>query len=155
MFLSLFRHNKTPKVFCLTFGVHVMFPGSGGCSCCSTNCHPECPRDALPVMLSAAKDLWHADAYATFSMTSNSMGAPPCHWMPLNHYSCTHRDKNLHDGCIAYALAALRACLLPHRLCSQLDCRSQPAMMIRNLASNDDNRRENGQRKRDNRLAVP
>ena len=23
MFLSLFRHNKTPKVFCLTFGVHV------------------------------------------------------------------------------------------------------------------------------------
>ena len=25
MFLSLFRHNKTPKVFCLTFGVHVSF----------------------------------------------------------------------------------------------------------------------------------
>ena len=24
MFLVLFRHNKTPKVFCLTFGVHVM-----------------------------------------------------------------------------------------------------------------------------------
>ena len=24
MFLSLFRHNKTPKVFCLTFGVHVI-----------------------------------------------------------------------------------------------------------------------------------
>ena len=23
MFLSLFIHNKTPKVFCLTFGVHV------------------------------------------------------------------------------------------------------------------------------------
>ena len=23
VFLSLFRHNKTPKVFCLTFGVHV------------------------------------------------------------------------------------------------------------------------------------
>ena len=23
MFLVLFRHNKTPKVFCLTFGVHV------------------------------------------------------------------------------------------------------------------------------------
>ena len=23
MFLSLFRHNKTPKVICLTFGVHV------------------------------------------------------------------------------------------------------------------------------------
>ena len=23
MFLPLFRHNKTPKVFCLTFGVHV------------------------------------------------------------------------------------------------------------------------------------
>ena len=23
MFLILFRHNKTPKVFCLTFGVHV------------------------------------------------------------------------------------------------------------------------------------
>ena len=26
MFLVLFRHNKTPKVFCLTFGVHVIFP---------------------------------------------------------------------------------------------------------------------------------
>ena len=25
VFLSLFRHNKTPKVFCLTFGVHVIF----------------------------------------------------------------------------------------------------------------------------------
>jgi len=24
MFLSLFIHNKTPKVFCLTFGVHVI-----------------------------------------------------------------------------------------------------------------------------------
>ena len=23
MFLPFFRHNKTPKVFCLTFGVHV------------------------------------------------------------------------------------------------------------------------------------
>ena len=23
VFLSLFRHNKIPKVFCLTFGVHV------------------------------------------------------------------------------------------------------------------------------------
>ena len=23
MFSVLFRHNKTPKVFCLTFGVHV------------------------------------------------------------------------------------------------------------------------------------
>ena len=23
VFLSLFRHNKTPKVFCLTFGGHV------------------------------------------------------------------------------------------------------------------------------------
>ena len=28
MFLSLFRHNKTPKVFCLTFGVHVSGPAS-------------------------------------------------------------------------------------------------------------------------------
>ena len=26
VFLSLFRHNKTPKVFCLTFGVHVIEP---------------------------------------------------------------------------------------------------------------------------------
>ena len=24
VFLSFFRHNKTPKVFCLTFGVHVI-----------------------------------------------------------------------------------------------------------------------------------
>ena len=24
VFLSLFRHNKTPKVFCPTFGVHVI-----------------------------------------------------------------------------------------------------------------------------------
>ena len=24
MSLSFFRHNKTPKVFCLTFGVHVI-----------------------------------------------------------------------------------------------------------------------------------
>ena len=24
MFLPFFRHNKTPKVFCLTFGVHVI-----------------------------------------------------------------------------------------------------------------------------------
>ena len=24
VFLSLFKHNKTPKVFCLTFGVHVI-----------------------------------------------------------------------------------------------------------------------------------
>ena len=28
MFLSLFIHNKTPKVFCLTFGVHVKAPSS-------------------------------------------------------------------------------------------------------------------------------
>ena len=28
MFLVLFRHNKTPKVFCLTFGVHVNCSGS-------------------------------------------------------------------------------------------------------------------------------
>ena len=25
MFLVLFRHNKTPKVFCLTFGGHIIF----------------------------------------------------------------------------------------------------------------------------------
>ena len=25
MFLVLFRHNKTPKVFCLTFGGHITF----------------------------------------------------------------------------------------------------------------------------------
>ena len=27
VFLSLFRHNKTPKVFCPTFGVHVKMSG--------------------------------------------------------------------------------------------------------------------------------
>ena len=27
VFLSLFRHNKTPKVFCPTFGVHVKMKG--------------------------------------------------------------------------------------------------------------------------------
>ena len=25
MFLVLFRHNKTPKVFCLTFGGHIIY----------------------------------------------------------------------------------------------------------------------------------
>ena len=25
--LVLFKHNKTPKVFCLTFGVHVKYKG--------------------------------------------------------------------------------------------------------------------------------
>ena len=28
--LVLFKHNKTPKVFCLTFGVHVKFQGIAG-----------------------------------------------------------------------------------------------------------------------------
>ncbi len=28
--LVLFKHNKTPKVFCLTFGVHVIFRGIAG-----------------------------------------------------------------------------------------------------------------------------
>ena len=38
-------------------------------------CYQQSICDSIIVILSAAKDLWHADAYATFSMTSNYMGA--------------------------------------------------------------------------------